>query len=211
MLTWRSAMASSRADCTLAGARLISSASTRLAKTGPSSVSNRSVDGRQTWVPTMSAGIRSGVNCSREKLPPTTSARVRTASVLATPGTPSSRTWPRASRPTSIRSTIWSWPTTTRLTSNRVRSRTAVAPQPAHLVAPSSGQSYAVPGRYLGSTVGSRGAGRRRAVVDHRRVAGLDHVVAGAGRVRDPGPGGQRGRAEQAGQGGPTADRRTVR
>ena len=45
MLTWRSAIASSSADCTLAGARLISSASTRLAKTGPSSVSNRSVDG----------------------------------------------------------------------------------------------------------------------------------------------------------------------
>ncbi len=45
MLTWPSAIASSRADCTLAGARLISSASTRLANTGPSSVSKDSVDG----------------------------------------------------------------------------------------------------------------------------------------------------------------------
>ena len=35
MVTWRSCMASSSALCTLAGARLISSASTRLAKIGP--------------------------------------------------------------------------------------------------------------------------------------------------------------------------------
>jgi hypothetical protein len=34
-VTWRSCIASSSADCTLAGARLISSASTRLAKMGP--------------------------------------------------------------------------------------------------------------------------------------------------------------------------------
>ena len=98
MLTCRSPMASRSADWTLAGARLISSASTRLAKTGPSSVSKVSVEGRHTRVPTMSPGIRSGVNCRRWKLPPVTSARVRTASVLATPGTPSSSRCPRASR-----------------------------------------------------------------------------------------------------------------
>ena len=126
MLTGVAAIASSSADWTFAGARLISSASTRLAKIGPSSVSKRSADDRQTWVPTMSAGIRSGVNCNRENVPPKVSASVRTASVLATPGTPSSSTWPRASSPTIIRSTIGSWPTTTRLTSNKVRSRTAV-------------------------------------------------------------------------------------
>ena len=44
--TWRSAITSSSADCTLAGARLISSASTKLAKIGPSSTSNCSLDGR---------------------------------------------------------------------------------------------------------------------------------------------------------------------
>ena len=38
-------------------------------------------------------------------LPPTTLATVSTASVLATPGTPSSSRCPRASSPTSIRST----------------------------------------------------------------------------------------------------------
>ena len=122
IVTWRSAIASSSADCTFAGARLISSASTRLAKIGPSSVSNASLDGRHTRVPTMSPGMRSGVNWSRLKVPPIASARVRTARVFATPGTPSRRTCPRARRPTSIRSTMRSWPTTTFFTSKSVRS-----------------------------------------------------------------------------------------
>ncbi|COW43216.1 Uncharacterised protein [Mycobacterium tuberculosis] len=43
MDTWRSCMTSSNADCTFAGARLISSASRKLATTGPSSVSNSSL------------------------------------------------------------------------------------------------------------------------------------------------------------------------
>jgi hypothetical protein len=38
MVTWRSCITSSSALCTLAGARLISSASSRLANTGPSEV-----------------------------------------------------------------------------------------------------------------------------------------------------------------------------
>ena len=69
-------------------------------------------------VPTMSAGSRSGVNCRRVNVPPTTAASVSTARVLARPGTPSSRQWPRASRQTSRRSMARSWPTMTFLTSN---------------------------------------------------------------------------------------------
>ena len=50
IVTWRSCITSSSADCTFAGARLISSASRKLQKTGPSSVSNvpspRAVDAR---------------------------------------------------------------------------------------------------------------------------------------------------------------------
>ena len=46
IVTCRSCMTSSRADCTLAGARLISSASRKLQKTGPSSVSKRASPGR---------------------------------------------------------------------------------------------------------------------------------------------------------------------
>src|SRR3954447_21847478 len=110
-------MTSSSALCTLAGARLISSASSRLPNTGPSSVSKLPVSGRQIRVPTRSAGTRSGVNWTRRNEPPRTWASVRTVSVLARPGTPSSSTWPPASRATSRRSSIASWPTMTRLTS----------------------------------------------------------------------------------------------
>ena len=42
-----------------------------------------------------------------------TSLSVRTSSVLPSPGTPSSNTWPLARRPTSNRSTSCSWPTMT--------------------------------------------------------------------------------------------------
>src|ERR1700712_2542487 len=45
-----------------------------------------------------------------------------TASVLASPGTPSSSRWPPASRPIAIRSSSTSWPTIVRLTSKRTRS-----------------------------------------------------------------------------------------
>src|SRR4051812_38533711 len=74
-------------------------------------------------VPTRSAGTRSGVNWMRLKLPPSTVASVRTVSVLARPGTPSSSTWPPVSSATSRRSSIASWPMTTRLHSYRVASR----------------------------------------------------------------------------------------
>ena len=84
--TWRSAIASSRADCTFAGARLISSASTRLANSGPHSMSKSSDDGRQMRVPTRSAGTRSGVNWMRVIDPPTTLDTVETVRVLARPG-----------------------------------------------------------------------------------------------------------------------------
>ena len=60
IVTWRSCMTSSRADCTFAGARLISSARTKLPNTGPSSMSNEPVSGRKTRVPTRSAGTQIG-------------------------------------------------------------------------------------------------------------------------------------------------------
>ena len=50
----------------------------------------------------MSVGTRSGVNWMRANVPPTTFAKVSTARVLVTPGTPSSSTCPLDSRPTSI-------------------------------------------------------------------------------------------------------------
>src|SRR5690349_17083327 len=121
IVTWRSCITSSSADCTLAGARLISSASRKLQKTGPSSTSkppSPAAPPRKILVPTRSAGTRSGVNWSRLKEPPSTSATVFTGRVLARPRPPSRRTCPPARSATSTRSSIASWPTITRLTSN---------------------------------------------------------------------------------------------
>src|SRR3954468_9899405 len=78
-------------------------------------------------VPTRSAGTRSGVNCRRLNEPPSTSATVFTVSVLASPGTPSSSTWPPASSATSTRSSIASWPTITRLISKSADSSASCA------------------------------------------------------------------------------------
>src|SRR5918998_6377714 len=64
----------------------------------------------------MSDGTRSGVNWIGANYPPTTVAKLRTASVLATPGTPSSRMCPLASRPTISCSTMCSCPTMIRWT-----------------------------------------------------------------------------------------------
>ena len=64
-VTWRSCIASSSAACVLAGARLTSSARTRLAKTGPGRNTTSRPRGSSTTAPVMSAGSRSGVNCTR--------------------------------------------------------------------------------------------------------------------------------------------------
>jgi hypothetical protein len=58
------------------------------------------------------------VNWIRWNCPPIAAASDFTASVLASPGTPSTSRWPPASRPIAIRSSRTSWPTIVRLTSN---------------------------------------------------------------------------------------------
>ena len=62
------------------------------------------------------------MNWMRLKLPPTADASVLIVSVLASPGTPSSSTWPPVSRATITRSSIASWPMITRLISKRALS-----------------------------------------------------------------------------------------
>src|SRR5260221_93955 len=62
MLTNRSCIACSRADCVFAGARLISSASRNEVKTGPFTSVNSFFCRLKTLVPMMSDGMRSGVN-----------------------------------------------------------------------------------------------------------------------------------------------------
>src|SRR6185503_13092639 len=64
-----------------------------------------------------SAGSMSGVNCNREKRTWMADARVLTDKVLASPGTPSSRTWPLANNPMMSRSTRYFCPITTLLIS----------------------------------------------------------------------------------------------
>src|SRR3954454_4967308 len=73
-------------------------------------------------VPMTSEGIRSGVNCSRLKPRSSDAASALTSRVLATPGTPSSNTWPRTSRVATSPETTASWPTTTFATSSRTAS-----------------------------------------------------------------------------------------
>src|SRR6478735_5492764 len=127
IVTCRSCITSSSALCTLAGARLISSARSRCVNTGPSEVENSPVRGLKMRVPTRSAGTRSGVNWIRLKVPRSVCASVLTVNVLASPGTPSTSRWPWASTATMTRSRKWSWPTTTRLTSYRTRSISVAA------------------------------------------------------------------------------------
>ena len=62
----------------------------------------------------MSAGIRSGVNWMRLNDRSRLRASVLTSSVLASPGTPSSRQWPRLNRLMSSSSITSRWPTITR-------------------------------------------------------------------------------------------------
>ncbi len=125
-VTCFSCMASSRAAWVLGGVRLISSASTTLAKIGPfrKRVSRAPVArfSSMTSVPVMSPGIRSGVNWMRRKLSDRLLARVRTISVLARPGTPSRMAWPPASRQISICSRTASCPTMTFAISWRILS-----------------------------------------------------------------------------------------
>ena len=86
IVTCRSAIASSSADCVLGGARLISSASSRLVKTGPGRNSNSALSARKTDEPVTSLGIRSGVNWMRPNSMSSTWANDRATSVLARPG-----------------------------------------------------------------------------------------------------------------------------
>ena len=59
------------------------------------------------------------MNCTRRNSRSSAAASVFTSSVLATPGTPSSRTWPRTSRAATRPDSVPSWPTTTLATSSR--------------------------------------------------------------------------------------------
>src|SRR6185437_9821188 len=119
MVTVRSFIDCSSADWVLGGARLISSASSSWVKIGPLVSTKLLVWKLNRLVPSISPGIRSGVNWMRPNLRSMPAAKEWASSVLAVPGTPSSSTWPPTSRLVSISSTTSSCPTIALRTSVR--------------------------------------------------------------------------------------------
>ncbi len=110
----------------MGGVRLISSASTMLAKIGPRTKRNSRLpvsDSSRTIVPVMSDGIRSGVNWMRLNDTSRIWLMELTMSVLASPGTPMSRQWPRVKMAARICSMTSAWPTTTRRSWSSMRLR----------------------------------------------------------------------------------------
>ncbi len=82
-------MHSSSADWVFGEARLISSAMTTLANTGPGRNSNSAVCRLKIDMPVMSPGSRSGVNCTRLTEQSMDRASALASEVLPTPGTSS--------------------------------------------------------------------------------------------------------------------------
>src|SRR5579859_2343164 len=66
--------------------------------------------------------MRSGVNCTRRNSRSRAADSAFTSRVLATPGTPSSSTWPRTRRAATSPDSTPSWPTMTLATSSRTAS-----------------------------------------------------------------------------------------
>src|SRR5690625_3931419 len=93
-VTRPSSMTSRSADCVFGEARLISSARTTEANTGPRWNSNSCVFGSRIDTPVTSEGSRSGVNWIRALLACTAAASERASCVLPVPGTSSRSTWP---------------------------------------------------------------------------------------------------------------------
>ena len=125
-VTSRSCIACSSAAWVLGGVRLISSARMMFEKIGPATNRNarRPASGSsRTLVPVMSDGIRSGVNWIRLKPTSRILAIELTINVLASPGTPTSRTWPRVKIAARICSITSRWPMTTLLSSVTITSR----------------------------------------------------------------------------------------
>ena len=91
IVTWRSSIDSRSADWVFGDARLISSASTMLANTGPGRNSKSLLLRFQIDAPVTSLGSRSGVNWIRCHEPPVARARALASEVLPTPGTSSMR------------------------------------------------------------------------------------------------------------------------
>lgn len=126
MVTWRSSIDSSSADCVLGEARLISSPITICAKTAPGLNSKSRRCWSQMDTPVMSEGSRSGVNWMRRTEQSMDRASALASIVLPTPGTSSMRRCPSASNTVSESRTTSGLPSITPSTALRTRSTVAV-------------------------------------------------------------------------------------
>src|SRR5215470_5823274 len=115
----RSFIACSSAAWVLGGVRLISSASRSWVKIGPLVRTKPLVWKLNRLVPSTSPGIRSGVNWMRPNCRRRPAPNARVISVLAVPGTPSSKMCPPTRRLVSMKSMTSSCPTTALRTSPR--------------------------------------------------------------------------------------------
>src|SRR5918999_595996 len=106
IVTWFSCMHSRSADCVFGEARLISSTSSRFAKTGPGRNSNSFVRWSYTLTPVTSDGRRSGVNCRRENSRSSERASALASIVFPTPGKSSMIRCPSATRQSTQRRSV---------------------------------------------------------------------------------------------------------
>src|SRR5437879_3275287 len=113
-VTCCSCMHSSSAAWVFGEARLISSARSRFAKTGPGRNSNSFERWLKTLTPVTSEGRRSGVNWIREKDTSRERARALASIVFPTPGKSSRIRWPSATRQSTHRRSVSSGAWTTR-------------------------------------------------------------------------------------------------
>src|SRR5919201_419277 len=106
IVTCCSCMHSSSAACVFGDARLISSTSRMLAKTGPGRNSNSFERWLNTLTPVTSDGSRSGVNWRRENEQSIERASAFASAVFPTPGRSSIIRWPSASRQRTVSSSV---------------------------------------------------------------------------------------------------------
>src|SRR5215218_9918866 len=124
---WFSCMHSSSAACVFGEARLISSTSSRLAKTGPGRNSNSFERWSKTLTPVTSDGSRSGVNWSRENEQSIERASALARTVFPTPGKSSMIRWPSATRQSTLSSSVSRGTCSTRPRLSTTRSIVAAA------------------------------------------------------------------------------------
>src|SRR5215510_1752313 len=183
-VTLRSCIASSKAACVFGGVRLISSASSTSQKIGPFVSVNVLVWKLNRLVPTMSPGIRSGVNWMRPNLRLRLRAKHWARSVFAVPGGPSSRIWPPEKSATSMRLSVSDCPMIALATSPRMRSASARTRSRVMNHIPSPTVEFARHAHRIARVLGILGFAEERAQRLHRIVAPaqpveqvVEHVV----------------------------------